>query len=373
MEKLLKIIAKFAVTGQPASIAPYGNGHINTTYKATCKKDGKEYCYILQRINNKVFPDVQGLMRNIAGICAHVKEKIAKGGYPGERALTIVPTNRGEDFLYDESGYFRVYDFISEGISIESAQSLTDLEVGGKGIGRFQRLLADYDAASLSETIPYFHFTPKRYADLQRAAEEDAAGRAQYCAEELDFYLSRSHFARLFTDALAAGRIPLRVCHNDGKLNNVLIDTAGNRYVAVIDLDTVMPGAGAYDLGDSVRFGASTGAEDEADLSKVRFSLSAFRAILRGYLSEAAYMLTPEERELLPYAGLIMTYECGMRFLADYLNGDTYFAVRKEGHNLLRARTQMKLVADMEELMPEIKNAVNEEIKNYNKLHSEKH
>jgi len=362
MDKLLKIVSQFAVKGKPISSIPYGNGHINRTYKVACRQGTNTYHYILQRINDKVFLDVPGLMCNISRVSAHIVAKLAKESQVGEKGLTIIYTRQGDSYLKDISGYYRVYDFISEGISIESAESLTQLELGGKGIGRFQRLLADFDASLLQETIPNFHNTPQRYKDFCQAVEANIAGRRQDCKKEIDFFATRAHYAPLITNALQSGAVPSRVTHNDGKLNNVLIDTVNLKYIAVIDLDTVMPGASLYDLGDSIRFGTSTGAEDEQDLSKVEFSLSAFRAILKGYLAETASMLTKGEQALLPIAGLLMTYECGMRFLADYLNGDTYFAVHKEGHNLHRARTQMKLVADMERKMQDIKKIVTSEL-----------
>jgi len=362
MDELLKIISRFAIKGEPVCAVPYGKGHINRTYKVTAQDDAGTYYYILQRINDKVFLDVYGLMRNISRVSAHILTKLATQALEGEKGLTIICTKQGTSYLKDVSGYYRVYDFISEGISIESAENLKQLELGGKGIGRFQRLLAGFDASLLQETIPNFHNTPQRYKDFCLAVDADIAGRKKNCQEVIDFFISRAHYAPLITNALQSGTIPSRVTHNDGKLNNVLIDPVNLKYVAVIDLDTVMPGASLYDLGDSVRFGASTGAEDEQDLSKVEFSLDAFAAILKGYLAEVASMLTQGEQELLPIAGLLMTYECGMRFLADYLNGDTYFAVHKEGHNLHRAKTQMKLVADMEKKMQDIKAIVQNEM-----------
>lgn len=362
MEQLLQVVTQFSIKGQAVNAIPYGNGHINRTYKVTTKDNANTYCYILQRVNNQVFRDVPGLMRNISRVSAHVLAKLDSQALPGEKGLTIVPTKEGEAYLNHTSGYYRVYDFIKEGISIESAENLSQLELGGKGVGRFQRLLADFDASLLKETIPNFHNTPQRYLDFWKAVESDVSGRRKNCNDVIDFFNSRSYYAPLITDALQKGAIPSRVTHNDGKLNNVLIDTANLRYVAVIDLDTVMPGASLYDLGDSIRFGASTGAEDEQNLNKVTFSLDAFSAILRGYLSEAAQMLTQGEKQLLHISGLLMTYECGMRFLADHLNGDIYFAIHREGHNLDRAKTQMKLVLDMENKMQSIKEIVQKEL-----------
>ncbi len=362
MEQLLQVVTQFKIKGQAIDAIPYGNGHINRTYKVTTQDNASTYYYILQRINNLVFRDIPGLMRNISRVSAHVLAKLNSQALPGEKGLTIVPTNKGKTYLNHLSGYYRVYDFISEGISIENAENLKQLELGGKGIGRFQRLLADFDASLLKETIPNFHNTPQRYLDFCGAVENNISGRKQDCQDVIDFFISRAHYAPLITNALQNGAIPSRVTHNDGKLNNVLIDTDNLRYVAVIDLDTVMPGASLYDLGDSIRFGASTGAEDEQNLDKVTFSLDAFSAILRGYLSESAQMLTQGECELLHISGLLMTYECGMRFLADHLNGDTYFTIHRKGHNLDRAKTQMKLVLDMENKMQSIKKIVQKEL-----------
>ncbi len=340
---LNEVIRQFAVT---ESIAPYGNGHINDTY---CT--GTPRC-ILQRINTNVFKDPEGLMENIENVTSFLRKKIqAEGGNPDRETLTVIKTIDGKNcYKYDDNNVFRMYIFIENTKSIETDKTYEDLYEAGIGFGRFQRMLEDFPVEILHETIPDFHNTPKRVEALKQAIAEDRAGRKDSVQAEISFALEKSVFADKVVKGIAAGKIPMRVTHNDTKINNILFDEKTGKAVSVIDLDTVMPGSMLYDFGDALRMGGSTGAEDETDLSKVHFDAKAFECFAKGYIAEMKDSLTDEELALLPFSVKLLTYECGIRFLTDYLNGDTYFKIHREHHNLDRARNQFKLVAELEEM-----------------------
>ena len=326
----------FRLQGEVTDIAPYGEGHINLTLLVTTTKKR----YIMQKMNTHVFPDPDNLMRNICAVTEHLRAH-------GAETLNVVPTKDGKPFLKGEA-CFRVYDFIENTVTY---QKVTDKKVfynSGKAFGEFQNSLASFDASVLTETIPRFHDTPKRFADFRAALDADALGRAKECRPEIDFLLAHGDTYGKVIDGLKDGSVPLRVTHNDTKLNNILMDAKTNEARAVIDLDTVMPGSMLYDFGDSIRFGASTAAEDEKDLDKVHFDIGLFRAYAEGYCGAVRESITPRERELFPYGAYLMTVECGMRFLTDYLSGDTYFATKYPGHNLVRCRTQLRLADEME-------------------------
>ncbi len=326
-------------------IEPYGSGHINSTWLAVHKSaDGKETKNLLQKINNYVFKKPDELMENVVGVTKFLSEKVQKDG-----TLTVVPTLDGKNYLLDEFGnYWRVYKFIENATAYDKIENDNDFYTCGLAFGEFQQLLAEYPAEKLHETIVNFHNTPSRFNDFKKALAEDKAGRAKDVQAEIDFVLARECKADAITSKLESGEIPYRVTHNDTKLNNILIDNATGKAKCVIDLDTIMPGAAAYDFGDSIRFGASTGAEDETDLSKISVDTHLFEVFAKGYLSTANKFLTPAEKDSLVTGAYLMTLECGVRFLADYLNGDVYFKIHRENHNLDRCRTQFKLVADME-------------------------
>ena len=346
-KKIYQSIAEqFVLRGDVLDIEPYGEGHINLTLLVTTT----EARYIMQKMNTRVFPNTKGLMRNITAVTAHL-EKL------GVETLHVVPTRTGASFLTAGDKY-RVYDFIEGTVTYQSAPTLAVLENAGAAFGEFQNKLAGFDADTLCEIIPFFHDTPKRYGDYLIALEQDALGRAKECREEIDFFLERKDTLERVTRALASGAIPMRVTHNDTKLNNILMDAVTGKARAVIDLDTVMPGAMAYDFGDSIRFGASTAAEDEQDLSKVHFDLTLFEAYTRGYASAVKSSITQAETDLLAYGAYLMTAECGMRFLTDYLAGDTYFATKYPGHNLVRARTQIKLAGEIWDRLDELNTIV---------------
>ncbi len=331
--------------GDLEEICPYGSGHINDTFLVR-----KEKRYILQRMNRNIFTDPQGVMENILGVTKFLKEKIeAAGGDTVRETLTVIPTKSGESLYWDSQGdCWRMYHFIEDAISYDRVESEQDFYESAVAFGNFQQMLADYPAGTLHETIPGFHDTKARYEVFLKAVEADICGRAKDVAKEIAFFQERKEIASVLGDMLAAGELPLRVTHNDTKLNNIMMDAKTGKGICVIDLDTVMPGLAVHDFGDSIRFGASTGDEDEPDLSKVNCDLHLFQLYTEGFLKGCQGSLTQSERTMLPMGAKVMTYECGMRFLTDYLQGDTYFKTHREGHNLDRCRTQMKLVSDME-------------------------
>lgn len=349
--KKLDIARRFDIPEGEISAEPYGNGHINDTLCVTVTAAQGQRRFIMQRVNRYVFHKPEEVIRNIEQVTEYLRGVIAaEGGDPQRETLTLVRTKDGKSFTYDEEGeLWRMYLFIEDTISRDLPDTTELFALSGEAFGRFQRQMGGFPAASLVESIPDFHNTPARYAQLMDAVARNAAGRLGEVEEELAFCRAREKDTHALLDALAAGEIPLRVTHNDTKLNNVLLDARTGRGVCVIDLDTVMPGLAAYDFGDSIRFGANTAEEDERDLSKVQFSLPMYEAFTRGFLSEAGQVMGRREIELLPMGARLMTLECGMRFLADHLNGDKYFRIHRPGHNLDRARTQFALVRHMEE------------------------
>ncbi len=350
---LRKVAARFAVT---AEFSNYGNGHINDTYISSTEPH-----VILQRINTSVFTDPDAVMENICGVTEHLRRKLAESGGDCERGtLCVVKTTDGETFVRtDEGECFRMYRFVENSTSFDLADKPERLCAAGRVFGRFQKLLGDYDADSLHETIAHFHDTPSRVQQLETAAANDAAHRAAEVAAELNEAREYGKkYASVIVDAIAEGSVPLRVTHNDTKLNNVLFDRDTLCPLCVTDLDTVMPGSLLYDFGDALRSGAMSTEEDEPDASKVYFDMEKFEQFAKGFLSEMGDALTAREIELLPLSALVMTYECGTRFLADYLNGDTYFKIHREGQNLDRARVHLALVRDIERHLPEMERIV---------------
>ena len=354
-ENLFEVLRAFRLDAKPVSCEPYGCGHINVTYLAVMESSRR---YILQKINNNTFRDVAGLMENITAVTEFLRTKTDDP----RSVLTLVKTHDSASYLHAQDAYWRVYDFVEGTICLQLPETDEDFYQSAVGFGTFQQLLTDFPAAKLHETIPNFHNTPDRYRALLETLERDPMHRAAQVQPEIEFALARQAEMSAIQNALTAGELPLRVTHNDTKLNNVLLDAKTRKALCVIDLDTVMPGSSLYDFGDSIRFGAATAAEDEKDLSKMEMSLDRFRVFTRGYV-RACPGLTAKELELLPRGAKTMTMECGVRFLTDYLDGDHYFAVHREGQNLDRARTQFKLVADMEKKWDEMRRIVEEETK----------
>ncbi len=301
-------------------------------------------------MNHDIFRNPPLLMENIVNVTEHLRGIIlSRGGDADRETLNVLKTRDGASFFRDtDNNYWRGFPFIERSICLEKVGSTKDFYDSAVAFGNFQRLLSDFPAHTLHETIPNFHNTPSRFLDFKAAVERDKLGRAKQAEAEISFALEREKDTDVLTKLLKEGKLPLRVTHNDTKLNNILFDADTKKALCVIDLDTVMPGLSHYDFGDSIRFGASTGAEDEKDLSKVELDLSLFEAFTMGYLEGCAGSLTDLEIEMLPMGAKLMTYECGIRFLADFLDGDVYFKIHRDGHNLDRARTQFKLVADME-------------------------
>ena len=355
-----EVLPAFETKGVLQEMAPYGNGHINETYRLTYLFSKGQTRYILQRINDAIFTKPVELMENVARVTAFLKKKTeACGGDPLRETLTMIPIKGGGNLFTDSAGnYWRMYLLIEDTLCLESVEKPEDLYNGAWAFGNFQRLLADFPAEDLYEVIPDFHNTVKRYRDFQDAVRGDVCGRACQAAEEIRFIQEREGDMDAVCSRLRDGSIPLRVTHNDTKLNNVLFDAATGRGICVIDLDTVMPGSALYDFGDAVRFGASTGAEDERNLELISCDLELFGAYTEGWLKGCAGSLTEAEIRMLPLGAKLMTLECGMRFLTDYLQGDVYFRTHRPEHNLDRARTQLKLVRDMERKWEEMERIV---------------
>ena len=353
-EKLQKILAEFQLEGQPINSQRYGQGHINETYLIETDSHKR---YILQKISRTVFPDVAGLMENIVNVTDFLCQK-----NPDPRAaMRIVWTNSGKSYWEDSEESWRVYDYVEGTISLQTPETDRDFYESAVGFGRFISQLADYPAATLHEPIPNFHNTPDRYRIFLDVLRRDPMGRAKTVEPEIAFALSHQEEMAALQTMRSRGELPLRVTHNDTKLNNVLLDEKTHEAVCVIDLDTVMPGLTAYDYGDSIRFGAATAAEDEQNLDLMTIDLQKYEIYTRGFVG-ACRGLTEAEIASLPLGAKTVTMECGIRFLTDYLDGDHYFAIHREGHNLDRARTQFRLVSEMTKKWDEMR-AIVEKIK----------
>lgn len=341
-----EILEAFDFKGEVVSCAPVGNGLINTTFRA----DTNECAYIVQKINNKVFRDVDALMENICGVTSFLRDKIiALGGDPDRETLNVINTKNGFPYYRCKNGYYwRCYEFISDTVVYNTVESPDDFYSCALAFSNFQRLLDGFPAEKLYETIPDFHNTPDRCAKLMRAVRNDLCGRLDSVRSEVAFVTSRAGELSYFIDMLSNGSMPLRITHNDTKLNNILFDKDSNKALCVVDLDTVMPGAVAYDFGDAIRSGAPTLNEDTLTPEKVRLDLELFEAFVKGFLEGCGDCLTENEIDSLVWGAKLMTLECGIRFLTDYLEGDVYFKTTRNGHNLSRARSQFQLVKDME-------------------------
>jgi len=353
-KKIGDIVGQFAVNGAFVAATEYGNGHINSTYRVKCQREtGVRHArYILQRINTHIFKNVPALMSNINRCTSHIRQRMAAQGVsdPERRVPTVVPTcTGGGGYLEDAEGVcWRMYICIEDASSCDVVETPRQAFEAARAFGRFQMALADLPGDRLHETIPDFHHTRKRFDALMESVRRDVCGRAASVASEIRFATERESMVDRLLDLQAAGRLPERVTHNDTKLNNVLLDHATGEGICVVDLDTLMPGLALYDFGDMVRTATATGAEDERDLSLVSSNMVMFEALLGGYLEATGDMLTDEEASQLVFSGQLITLEVGMRFLTDFLSGDTYFKVHREGHNLDRCRTQFRMVESLE-------------------------
>ncbi len=355
------ISERFQIEGLFVSAKPFGNGHINDTRIVTTKDEaGKPHQYVLQKINKSVFKDVPALMENYASVTEYIRKQIiADGGDPDREVLNLVPSVDGLVYTIDQNGdYWRMLVYVTDSMSYDKVEKPEQFYDSAVAFGHFQYMLRDYPADTLHETIKNFHNTPDRYRQLMEAVELNPCGRLASVMEDVEFAKAREEFAGTLERARIAGKLPLRVTHNDTKLNNILFDTNTGKSICVVDLDTIMPGYSVNDFGDSIRFGATTALEDEADLSKVNFDIELYELYVKGFIKGANGGLTPNELDLLPIGAIMMTYECGMRFLTDYLLGDTYFRTHRPGQNLDRARNQFKLVRDMEAALPKMREIV---------------
>lgn len=349
------VTSHFQLAGGFLSGQPYGSGHINDTYLVVCDGDGQPARYILQRVNHTVFKDVPALMENVRRTTGHIRGRLEADGARciDRRVLTLVPTTDERDYLVDDNGLFwRMYRFIERARTYDVLENDLQAYQAAQAFGRFQSLLADLPPPRLHETIPGFHHTRGRFDAMLRARDADACGRADSARDLIAFALQREPMVDVLLDLQKQGEIPERITHNDTKLNNVMIDDETSEGVCVIDLDTVMPGLALYDFGDLIRTGTNRAAEDERDLSRVTVDPNRYEALLRGYLDASNGFLSPREKELLVFSGQLITFEIGLRFLTDYLAGDVYFKIHRDGHNLDRCRTQFKLLEALEACEP---------------------
>lgn len=335
----------FDIVGDIKEVSPYGEGHINRT----CKVETSKEVYILQQINDSIFKNVPALMKNISLVTDFIRGKIIeRDGDVKREVLNVIKTTDGKDYYFDGEKYFRVYLFISNAVCYQQVKTKEDFYQVALAFGNFSNLLAEFDASKLYEVIPQFHDTRKRFENFIVSLKADKLSRADGVKEEIEFVLARKDLVGKIADKIDSKEIPLKVTHNDTKLNNVLIDKSSGKSLCVIDLDTIMPGSILYDFGDSIRFGCNTALEDEKDLSKVKFDVELFEIFVDGYVQTQRESITEIEANNLALSAIMMTFECGMRFLTDYLDGDVYFKTHREGHNLDRCRTQFKLVREME-------------------------
>jgi len=356
-EELKEILDRFAIAGKFVDFRMIVNGHINNTIEVIYNVGGKEIKHLLQQINTNAFKNPDELMANVDYVTSFLRDKVkAEGGDTERETLYCKPTVDGKKYITDKKGrVWRLYNFVDNAFSYDTIESPEVFYAAGKAFGEFQRKLADFPIDRLYDTIPDFHNTAVRYVNFTKSLEKDAYSRAQFCAPEIEFVKARRRETFVLTGLCSIGDIPIRVTHNDTKLNNIMFDKTTNKPLCVVDLDTVMPGLSVYDFGDAIRFGANTAVEDEKDVSKVSLDLNLYEQYVRGFLTGVGNSLTPAEIEYMPFGAKMMTFECGMRFLTDYLDGNIYFKYAYPEHNLVRCRTQFALVADMEKKFEEMK------------------
>ena len=351
-ERIARIGDQFAVNGDFLYGEELRNGHINTTYRACYRsEDGQEDRYILQRINEYVFKDPAQVMRNVEKVTRHITWKLLRRRRDAAgQTLNLFPARGGRNYIVlpEEGGMWRCYNNIEGTHTYDVVENTRQAYQAGFAFGSFQDLICDMNPEDIRESIPDFHNTPKRYADLLKSVEADVMGRAANCQAELELLKSWENRYSRIVDMMATGEIPTRITHNDTKINNVMLDEETDDAVCVIDLDTVMPGSVLYDFGDMVRTATCMAQEDEEDLSKVKMEMPFFESLAEGYLDAAHGFLTQKEVEFMPFAGWLITTEIGIRFLTDYLDGDLYFRTSKPEHNLIRARNQFKLAQSID-------------------------
>lgn len=365
-----EIVQKFEIPGTIEEIKQITSGNIHKTYVAIYNENGEKKKYLIQQINNYVFKNPYDVMNNIEGITKHLQNELVKSGDIQHKVLKVVKTIDNENMIVyknedNTEEFYRAYNFIDNAISYDTAESPAIVKTAGKAFGNFQKLLNDYPIETLAETIVDFHHTKNRYKAFERDVERDDANRVQFIKKEIEFIVKRKDFCNIIVNKLEKNEIPYRVTHNDTKVNNVMINKQTGDFLAVVDLDTVMPGSGLYDYGDGVRSAASNAAEDEIDLNKVYIKDEFFEAYTEGYLSELAPYMNEEEVKLMGASIKLIALELGIRFLVDYINGDKYFKCDYEEHNLDRARNQLKLVEDIENKMDYMNSYIFECYKKY--------
>lgn len=347
---LEQIVKKFDITADILSIEPYGEGHINDTYLVkTSQAD-----YILQRLNTKIFENFEGLMNNVALVTEFSRKILEKNGGDVKRGTITLSKCGDKTYYLDGHDCYRLMNFIDRTLVFQQVPSKEVLQGAGKCVGQFVATLNDFDATKLVEVIENFHNTKIRFNTFLKALENNLSNRKENAQKEIDFVLNRKDFASTIVEDIQKGEIPLRVTHNDTKLNNILFDEETKEPLCLIDLDTIMPGSLLYDFGDAVRFACSTAPEDEKDLNKVHFDINLYEAFTKGFIEGIKDKITPKEIDMLHVGSMMMTFECGTRFLTDYLDGDTYFKTKYSDHNLVRAKTQLKLVEEMEKCANEM-------------------
>ena len=349
-DKLKTVIDGFDFPGEFERCDEIRTGHINRTYRLTFRDAEGARQYLLQRINTFAFKKPEEVMENVTLVTEHLRRAIEAQGLDSQnRVLRVISSRAGRPLFYDaEGGAWRAYNFITHAHSVDVVESPDQFEIVGQACGDFQNMLSDFPIDRLHDTIPYFHDTIRRMDNFEASVSKDVLNRAGDVAEEIAFIRARREPMGRIVRMIEAGELPLRVTHNDTKCNNVMVDDATGQAMCVVDLDTVMAGSALYDFGDAIRFGACTAAEDESDLSKVALDMNLFRAFADGFISRTAGGLTVTELENLPLGALVMTFENGVRFLTDHLDGDVYYHIDRPGHNLDRARCQFRLLSDME-------------------------
>ena len=365
-ESVVEVCRHFNIKGEAVSQCIFTDGHINTTLLLVFDEEGETKKYLIQGINTHVFKNPEELMENIVGVTTFIKKKIIENGGNAEReTLTFLQAETGKYFFYSGDKCWRIYNFIDNAHTCNKIENKQHFENAGRSFGNFQKHLAEYPMGNLHETIKDFHNTPKRFDNLEAAINNNLSGRADNVKTDIEFAMARRADAGRLLDLHAQGKIPLRVTHNDTKLNNILFDDVTNEGICVIDLDTIMPGFSLYDFGDAIRFGGNTTREDDDNLDNVQISLELFESYAEGFLSASAKALTIDEVENLAFSAMLMTLECGIRFLTDYLDGDVYFRTHYPEHNLVRARNQFKLVYEIEQHMDEMNEIVMNIYKKY--------
>lgn len=356
-ELIDEILQNYELDGEYTGFRQITDGHINCTYAVQFSNGRYNRTeYLFQRINTNVFKNPDELMQNIVGVTKHLQEIIKENnGNCKREALNIIFTTDNKPYYLASDGtYWRCYDYITDAYVCQMIDNPEIFYNAGVSFGKFMNLLSDYPSETLFDTIPNFHNTKKRFENLLQAIENNHSGRAHLVQDEIDFALSRKDDASVLVDLIEQKKLPLRVTHNDTKINNIMFDNQSNLGICVLDLDTVMPGVSLYDFGDAIRSGAVTAAEDEKDTSKVKLDIELYSKYTQGYLSAAGKCLTETEVKYMPFSAKLMTFECGMRFLTDFLDGDVYFHTDYPEHNLVRCRSQFALVKDMEKKMEQM-------------------